>query len=61
VEISKRRLEIQERLKEAGLVGELEIEHFRDQFFRDQDQFFAEQDNYIRAQEDLRKLMGWFE
>ena len=61
VEISKRRLEIQERLKEAGEITELEIETFRTQFFRDQDQFFAEQDNYIRVQEDLRKLMGWFE
>ena len=61
VEISKRRLEIQERLKEAGRIGELEIETFRAQFFRDQDQFFAEQDNTIRAQEDLRKIMGWFE
>lgn len=61
VEISKRRLEIQERLKEAGRITELEIEHFRDQFFSDQDQFFLDQDNYIRAQEDLRKLMGRFE
>lgn len=61
VEISKRRLEIQERLKEAGRIGELEIETFRTQFFRDQDQFFADQDNTIRAQEDLRKIMGWFE
>ena len=61
VEISKRRLEIQERMKEAGRIGELDIEHFRDQFFRDQDQFFRDQDDYIRAQEDLRKLMGQFE
>ena len=61
VEISKRRLEIQERLKEAGRIGELEIEHFREQFFVDQDQFFLDQDNYVRAQEDLRKLVGRFE
>ena len=61
VQIDQRRFEIQARKWEEGLIRDDELETFRNQFFQSQDRFFTEQDKYISAQEDLRKIMGYFE
>ena len=61
VVIARRRLEINQKLKERGLVSDIFFEQQRDRFFDEQDQLFANQANYIRRQANLRLLMGYFE
>ncbi|OGG54966.1 MAG: hypothetical protein A3F84_27475 [Candidatus Handelsmanbacteria bacterium RIFCSPLOWO2_12_FULL_64_10] len=61
LQIARRRLEIQERLRDLGLVTDLQVENFRGQFFSEQDRFFQIQDAYIGALEDLRQAIGYFD
>lgn len=61
LQIARRRLEIQERLRDLGLVTDLQVETFRSQFFSEQDRFFQTQDAYIGALEDLRQAIGYFD
>ena len=59
--IERRRLEIQERLRDLGQVTDNQVETFRDRFFLAQERLFRTQDAYIAAVEDLRGVMGYFE
>jgi outer membrane protein TolC len=61
VEIARRRLEINQTLKERGLVDDNFFENVRNQFFDEQDRLFGDQANYIERQANLRRLMGYFE
>ena len=61
VNISRRRLQITQVLRDSGKVSEVSLETFRDRFFSDQDSLFREQNNVIEVQETLRELMGVFE
>ncbi len=61
VVIARRRLQINQKLKERGLVSDIFFEQQRDRFFDEQDQLFANQANYISQQAKLRLLMGFFE
>jgi len=61
VNISRKRLRVQERLKELGKISDNELETFRNRFFQDQDAYFTEQIRWIEAQEDLRFEMRFFE
>jgi len=61
--ISKRRFEIQEKLKEEipAMVDENQFETFRRGFFNAQDGFFSAQIQFVNARERLREMMGYFE
>ena len=61
VEISKKRLQINERLKELGQISDDALETFRNRFFSDQDRYFEKQLNLIEARERLRTAMRYFE
>ncbi len=61
VNISRRRLQITQVLRDSGKVSEVSLETFRDRFFADQDALFREQNSVIEVQETLRQLMGVFE
>ncbi len=61
VQIARRRLEINQILKEKGEVNENLLETFRNQFFAVQDQFFTNQETFIRRIAALRRQMGHFE
>ena len=61
MEIARRRLEINQTLKERGLVDDNFFENVRNQFFDEQDRLFGDQANYIERQANLRRLMGYFE
>ena len=61
VRISKRRLELQERLKERGRISDDQLETFRERFFNDQDAYFNGQVRLVEAQEALRTAMRYFE
>ena len=61
VKIARRRLEINQILKEQGEVNENLLETFRNQFFATQDQFFKNQETFIRRIAALRRQMGHFE
>lgn len=59
--IARRRLAINQYLKDKGRADEAKLEQVRDQFFREQDSFFENQANYINQQTELRRLMGFVE
>ena len=61
VQIARRRLEINQILKEQGEVDENLLETFRNQFFAIQDQLFKNQETFIRRRAALRRQMGHFE
>lgn len=61
VEISKKRLQINERLKELGQISDDALETFRNRFFDDQDRYFEKQLDLIEAREALRAAMRHFE
>ena len=61
VRIARRRLEINESLKEKGLADEAKLEQVREQFFSAQDALFDNQSTYISRQAALRRLMGYIE
>ena len=61
VAISRKRLRIQERLKELGNISDNELETFRNGYFRDLDNFFTRQIDLIEAQENLRQASRYFE
>ena len=61
VRIARRRLEINQTLKDKGQ-GELSLlEQVRGQFFQAQDRLFQVQISYIQRQAALRRLMGRFD
>ena len=59
--IARRRLAINQYLKDKGKADEAKLEQVRDQFFREQDSLFNNQANYINQQTELRRLMGFVE
>ena len=61
VKIARRRLEINQILKDKGQVDENLLETFRNQFFNTQAQLFQNQENFIRRIAQLRRQMGYFE
>ena len=61
VQISRKRLQVQEQLKELGKISDNELETFRQQFFSDQDDYFEQQIRLMQAQERLRLAMRYFE
>lgn len=61
VEISRKRLNVQERLKELGKITDNELETFRTRFFSDQDNYFSGQISLVAAEESLRYYMRCFE
>ena len=61
VKIARRRLGINQILKEQGEVNENLLETFRNQFFAIQDQLFENQETFIRRIAALRRQMGHFE
>ena len=61
VKIARRRLEINQILKDKGQVDENLLETFRNQFFNTQDQLFRNQETFIRRIAALRRQMGYFE
>ncbi len=61
VTIARRRLEINQFLKDKGKADEAKLEQVRDQFFREQDRYFVTQATYISRQAGLRRLMGYVE
>jgi outer membrane protein TolC len=61
VKIARRRLEINQILKDKGQVDENLLETFRNQFFSTQDRLFQNQENFIRRIANLRRQMGYFE
>ncbi len=61
VKIARRRLEINQILKEKGQADETLLENFRTQFFNEQDRLFQDQATYIRRIAALRRHMGYFE
>ena len=61
VKIARRRLEINQILKDKGQVDENLLETFRNQFFDTQARLFQNQENFIRRIAQLRRQMGYFE
>jgi outer membrane protein TolC len=61
VKIARRRLEINQTLKDKGQADESLLEQVRGQFFQAQDRLFQNQGSYIQRQATLRRLMGHFE
>lgn len=61
VRIARRRLQINEALKEKGLADEAKLEQVRGQFFSSQEALFRNQSTYISRQAMLRRLMGYIE
>ena len=61
VVIARRRLEINQLLKEKGKADEAKLEQVRDQFFDAQDALFGNQATYISRQANLRRFMGYVE
>lgn len=61
VRIARRRLQINEALKEKGLADDSLLEQVRDQFFSAQENLFRNQSTYISRQAALRRLMGYIE
>ena len=61
VYIARRRLDINQYLKDKGRADEAKLEQVRDQFFSEQDDLFDDQANYINRQTELRRLMGFVE
>ena len=61
VKISKKRLQVKERLKELDRIDDNELETFRERFFSDQDRYFVQQIVHVQRQEELRLLMRHFE
>jgi len=61
VGIARRRLEINQALKEKALADEAKLEQVRTQFFNAQVSLFNNQSTYIRRQAELRRLMGYVE
>jgi outer membrane protein TolC len=59
--IARRRLDINQYLKEKGRADEAKLEQVRDQFFTEQDDLFENQADYINRQTELRRLMGYVE
>lgn len=61
VAIARRRLEINQILKDKGQADESLLEQVRTQFFEAQTDLFANQETYIRRQAALRRLMGYMQ
>jgi len=61
VRIARRRLQINEALKDKGLADDSLLEQVRDQFFSAQESLFRNQSTYISRQASLRRLMGYIE
>ena len=61
VVIARRRLQINQLLKEKGKADEAKLEQVRVQFFDAQDALFGNQATYISRQADLRRFMGYVE
>jgi outer membrane protein TolC len=61
VKIFRRRLEINQILKDKGQADESLLENVRQQFFNEQDRLFQDQATYIRRIAALRRQMGYFE
>ena len=61
VKIARRRLEINQILKDKGQVDENLLETFRNQFFDTQARLFQNQETFIRRIATLRRQMGYFE
>jgi outer membrane protein TolC len=61
VEIVRRRLDINQILKDKGQADESLLEQVRNQFFNEQDTYFRNQETYIRRQANLRRLTGYVE
>ncbi len=61
VNIARRRLAINQILKDKGQADENLLESVRQQFFNEQDRLFQDQATYIRRIADLRRQMGYFE
>ncbi len=59
--IAKKRLQVNERLKELGQATDDQLETFRQQFFEEQDGYFNGQIGLVQAQEALRAAMRYFE
>ncbi len=59
--IARRRLDINQYLKDKGRADEAKLEQVRDQFFGEQDDLFDDRVNYINRQAELRRLMGFVE
>jgi outer membrane protein TolC len=61
VYIARRRLEINQILKEKGQADESKFEQVRNDFFNTQNALFGNQANFIRRQANLRRLMGYLQ
>jgi len=61
VKIARRRLEINQILKDKGQADESLLENVRQQFFNEQNTLFNDQATYIRRIAALRRQMGYFE
>ena len=59
--IARRRLEINQTLKDKGAADDSLLEQVRGQFFQAQDRLFQVQISYIQRQAALRRLMGRFD
>jgi len=59
--ISKKRLDVQEKFKKLGKITDDQLETFRNRFFSDQDSYFRRQISLMEAQESLRYSMRFFE
>ena len=59
--IARRRLEINQILKDKGQADESKFEQVRNDFFNTQNAYFGTQANFIRRQADLRRLMGYMQ
>jgi len=55
--ISKKRFEINEKLKEFGKIDDNQLETFRQAFFNQQNALYTGQDILIRAEEDIKKYL----
>ncbi|MEW6752352.1 MAG: TolC family protein [Candidatus Latescibacterota bacterium] len=60
-EIARRRLDINQILKDKGQADESLLETVRNQYFQEQDRLFQDQETYIRNIATLRRQMGYYE
>ena len=61
VTIARRRLDINQILKDKGQADENLLENVRQQFFTEQERLFGDQTTYIKRIAALRRQMGYFE
>lgn len=60
-QIAKKRLDINQKLKDVGQADESLLEQVRDQYFQAQDRLFQDQQTYIKNIAALRRQMGYYE